>query len=72
VLTLHIQDLEAETMKVTVENGELVIRIEMATNPAPSASGKTLVLASSHGNVQTAATFQGKPITVGLNAYVKR
>jgi hypothetical protein len=58
-------------MNVTIENGMLVVRIPMQT-PTPSASGKTLVVASSKGNVKTAATVKGKPVTIGLNAYITR
>lgn len=58
-------------MKVTIEKNELVIRIPM-TKPTPSASGKTLSVASSHGNQKTDAELKGYgPIIVGLNAYVK-
>lgn len=56
-------------MKVTIEGNELVIRMPLE-NPTPSASGKTLVVASSHGNVKTSAVIDGKPVTVGLNAYI--
>lgn len=59
-------------MKVTIENNELVIRIEMENPPQPSASGKTLVVASSRGNVTTSAQVQGKPVVIGLNAYIKK
>lgn len=55
----------------TVENNQLVIRLPMQS-PAPSASGKTLVVASSHGNIATTATVGGKPITIGVNAYIRR
>ena len=60
-------------MNVTIDSktGELVIRIKMDDPPVRSASGKTLVVASSHGNQVTTATVQGKPVTVGLNAYIK-
>ena len=58
-------------MKVTIENNELVIRIEL-TDPRPSASGKTLVVATSGGNKATTATVQGKPVIIGLNAYIQR
>lgn len=57
-------------MKVTIEKNELVIRIPMQ-EPKPSSSGKTLVVASSHGNQVTTAQLNGKPIVVGLNAYIK-
>ena len=58
-------------MKVVIEKSELVIRIPLGT-PTPSASGKTLVVASSHGNQQTDCELKGfGRIVVGLNAYVK-
>jgi hypothetical protein len=61
-------------MKATIkENGKekvLVIEIPM-TAPTPSASGKTLVVASSHGNSPTTATVNNQPVIVGLNAYIK-
>jgi hypothetical protein len=40
--------------------------------PTPSSSGKTLVVASSRGNAVTTAEVDGKPITIGLNAYIKK
>jgi hypothetical protein len=57
-------------MKGSIEKGELVIRIPLQ-EPRPSASGKTLVVASSHGNQATTATVNGKPVIIGLNAYIK-
>lgn len=57
-------------MKVQIEKGELVIRIAMQ-NPTPSKSGKTLVVASTFGNVQTDAQVNGKSVTLGLNAYIR-
>lgn len=57
-------------MKVEVKGNTLHIEIEMQ-EPQRSASGKTLVVASSHGNQATTATVQGKPVVVGLNAYIR-
>lgn len=58
-------------MKVTIEKNELVIRIPMQ-EPAPSASGKTLVIATTRGNQKTDVQLKGYgAITVGVNAYVK-
>ena len=57
-------------MQVEIKDGNLVITIPMQ-KPAPSASGKTLVVASSRGNKATAALVDGKPIIVGLNAYIR-
>jgi len=39
--------------------------------PTPSASGKTLVVASTRGNAVTDVMVDGKPVTIGLNAYIK-
>jgi hypothetical protein len=57
-------------MKVSIEKGELVIRIK-TTEPTPSSTGKTLSIASTHGNVQTEAVVNGKPVFLGLNAYLR-
>jgi len=57
-------------MKAEIKGNVLVIEIEM-TKPTPSASGKTLVVASTHGNQPTAAQVNGKPVIVGLNAYIR-
>lgn len=59
-------------MKVSIENGELVIRLPLNRPPVPSASGKTLVVASTHGNQKTDAVLNGQPIIVGVNAYIAR
>ncbi len=58
-------------MEVKIENGKLIISIELQT-PAPSASGKTLVVASTHGNMATQCIIDGKPVIIGLNAYIKK
>ena len=60
-----------KNMKVEIKGNELIITVEMQ-KPTPSASGKTLVVASSHGNQATTAMIDGKPVIVGLNAYIKK
>lgn len=57
-------------MKVTLEGPELVIRIPVNEPLMPSKTGKTLVVASSHGNKTTDVLVDGKPVVLGLNAYV--
>lgn len=59
-------------MKATIKDNILIIEIEVEETPTPSASGKTLVVASTHGNVVTNVMVNGKPLVVGLNAYIKR
>ena len=58
---------------VTIDeaSNELVIRASLGT-PTPSASGKTLVVASSRGNKQTDCKIGGKQITIGFNAYIRK
>ena len=58
-------------MKVEIKDNKLFIEIDLE-KPTPSASGKTLVVASTHGNTVTSAEVDGKPVIVGLNAYIKR
>ena len=57
-------------MKVEIKDNKLYIEIDLET-PTPSASGKTLVVASTRGNAVTTAMVDGKPVTIGLNAYIK-
>ncbi len=59
----------AEDLAVTREGDTLVIRIPI-TAPAPSSSGKTLVVASTRGNQKTAVQIDGKDLYLGVNAYV--
>jgi len=49
---------------------ELVLRIPMNAKPERSASGKTLAVASTHGNKETDCVVNGKKVTVGVNAYI--
>lgn len=59
------------TVKATIENGELVLRIPAnVDNPPESKSGKTLVIASSRGNQSTGLEVKGRVVVVGLNAYI--
>jgi len=57
-------------MNAQIKDGNLVITIPLQ-KPTPSATGKTLVVATTHGNMVTTATVDGKPVTIGLNAYIK-
>jgi hypothetical protein len=57
-------------MTAKIEGNNLVITLPMHS-PRPSASGKTLVVATSGGNMATTASVGGKPVTIGVNAYIK-
>ncbi len=58
-------------MEVKIEKNELVIRIPLE-DPHPSSSGKTLIVASTGGNVESDVKIDGKPVFIGLNAYIKK
>lgn len=58
-------------MTAEIKGKQLVIKIDLNDPPVPSKSGKTTVLASSNGNQPTTASYDGKVVVVGLNAYVK-
>jgi hypothetical protein len=57
-------------MKAEIRDNKIYIEIDLET-PTPSASGKTLVVASTRGNAVTAAKVNDKPVIIGLNAYIK-
>lgn len=61
-------------MKLSIDKKTGLLTLEMSCypKPAPSKSGKTLVVASSQGNVKTSCMVDDKPVTVGFNAYIGR
>ena len=59
----------AEDLSVTRDGDTLVIRIPIQ-KPTSSATGKTLVVASTRGNQKTGLQIDGKDVHVGVNAYV--
>ena len=58
-------------MKAEIKNNQLIVTIDLQT-PTLSSSGKTLVVASTKGNKVTEVMVQGKPVTIGLNAYITK
>ena len=60
----------AKKLTASIEDGYLVIRVPMNAKPTPSSTGKTLVVASSHGNKQSEVEIDDKPVFVGVNAYI--
>lgn len=57
-------------MKATLKDGILTIEIPANANPVASKTGKSLVVASTQGNKATALIVNGKPVVIGLNAYI--
>jgi hypothetical protein len=57
-------------MKTTIKDNVLHIEIPLHA-PRPSATGKTLTVASTKGNQPADARINGLPVVVGVNAYIK-
>lgn len=57
-------------MTAEIKGGNLIITLPVNPKPAPSASGKSLVVASTKGNTVTGVMVDGKPLTIGVNAYI--
>jgi len=57
-------------MKVEIKDRKLIVSIPLEEPIRPSASGKTLVIATTHGNQKTGLLVDNKEVTVGLNAYI--
>jgi hypothetical protein len=58
-----------DDLTVNREGDTLVIRIAIKAL-TPSASGKTLMVASTRGNQKTSIQVDGKDLYLGINAYV--
>ena len=56
-------------MTVTIEGNTLTIKAPISEQT--SKSGKSLLLATSNGNLVTTASYKGQSVVVGLNAYIK-
>jgi hypothetical protein len=52
----------------TGKNKELVIRVPMQ-EASQSSSGKSMVVATTRGSVETEAEVDGKPVVVSVNAF---
>lgn len=54
------------------EDRKLQVTLDLYPEPTLSKSEKTLVIASTRGNQQTTLEVEGKLVTIGLNAYIKK
>lgn len=58
-------------MNVSINKAKNVLTIEIPLmEPQASKSGKSILVASTQGNIKTSTMFNGKPLTVSVNAYV--
>jgi hypothetical protein len=57
-------------VKINEKEGTIQITLPLEEEPTESKSRKSLTIASTHGNFRSDASFQGKPVMIGVNAYV--
>jgi hypothetical protein len=58
-----------KNVEMTVEGNTLIIKVDLAKEMGPSASGKTIIIATTEGNVSVPGAEDKK---VGLNVYRKK
>ena len=61
--------MEEDEITFTRDEEELVIRA-LLHKPQPSSTGKTKLLASSHGVMFTGQKYKGKEIAINFNAFI--
>jgi hypothetical protein len=57
-------------LSASIENGMLTVILPVNDPLEKSSTGKTLAVATTHGNVKTALTVNGKQVVIGVNAYI--
>ena len=58
-----------ENIEMTVDENILTIQVDLSKSYGPSSSGKTIIIASTEGNVSAP---DREEVKVGLNVYKKR
>lgn len=59
-------------MKASIKAGVLHLEIPITSPATPTTSGKSLMVASTKGNIKTDVMVEGKPLTVSVNAYIPK
>jgi len=57
-----------KNVEITVEGNTLIIRVDLSKEFGPSSSGKTIIIASTEGNV----SIPDRDEKIGLNVYKKK
>lgn len=66
--------MDQSSIKVSLgkDKKTLIVEVPLTSPPTPSASGKTLVVASTRGNFSSDLMIDGKPVKIGVNAYINK
>jgi hypothetical protein len=62
------KDIIMKNVEMTVEGTMLTIKVDLSKEFGPSSSGKTIIIASTEGNV----TIPNREEKIGLNVYRKK
>ena len=57
-------------VEIDKNKNEVVIRLPLNSNPEPSKSGKTLIVAGTEGFTKTTAKFKDKPVSISVNVTI--
>ena len=57
-------------LTATIEKNVLTVKVDV--EKTESKSGKSTIIASSHGNQATTVSVDGRPLVIGLHAYIKK
>jgi len=68
--TTHQGEASMDNVKMTVAGNTLTITIDLSQDLGPSASGKTRLVASTHGATKVKRA-DGVEVAISLNAYTK-
>jgi hypothetical protein len=58
-------------MNARIDTNKQTLTIELPLVRQNSKSGKTILVATTHGNVPSTCIVDGKPVVVSVNAYIK-
>ena len=57
-------------MQVEIDHDMLIVKLPIENPPELSSTGKTRIIATTRGTVQSEAVFGGKRVSINLNAFV--
>ena len=66
---IHQEDKKMKNVEMKVEGNILTIKVDLSKEFGPSSSGKTMIIASTEGNVAIDGHEEAK---IGLNVYKKK
>jgi hypothetical protein len=59
------------SIEAKIEKGVLVVRVPVNAEPPLSSTGKTRIVATTHGNQPVPVTVNGQTLKIGLTAFYK-